>query len=127
VVFFWAFPSGKVKRLNRPALLDHLRLVQDKIPGYEKHLQQLRILANLRNLQSLTQEITESITKYFKEENDFLYQKGEKIGEQRGEQKKEYNFIVNLLEETDFSDEKIAALTDADLELVRQIREQLKK
>jgi hypothetical protein len=90
---------------------------------FEKHIQQLRILAGLRNLQPLTEKLMESITKYFKEENDFLFQKGELKERQR----KEYIFINSLLEETNFSDEKIALMADADLELVQKIRAEKEK
>jgi hypothetical protein len=78
---------------------------------FDKYLQQLRILANLRNLQTLTQELMESITKYFKEENDFLYLKGKQ------------DIIINLLKETDFSLEVIASLASVEIDFVKQIKE----
>ncbi len=53
----------------------------------EKHLEQLRILANLRKLKPFLEQIMESITKYFKPEEDFLYKKGEQLGLEKGEKR----------------------------------------
>jgi hypothetical protein len=106
-----------------------------KSSDFERHMQQLRILANLRSLQPLTEKLMESITKYFKEENDFLFQKGELKGKLEGElegelkerQKNTYMFISNLLRETDFSDEKIASLAGAGLKQVQEVRAEMEK
>jgi hypothetical protein len=79
-----------------------------------KYLQQLRSLSNLRNFKSIIDTLMESITKYFKEENDFLYIKG-----RRDEQK---IFILNMLKQTDFSVAKIAKIASVPLNFAKEVK-----
>jgi len=65
----------------------------------------------------------ESVTKYFKEENDFLFKKGEV----KGEVKKDIFFVKNLISESDWSDERIALISGVSVEFVKSVRETLKK
>ena len=58
---------------------------------------------------------------------DPFYQKGKKEGIEKGEQKKASVFVTNLLQNTDFPDEKIAALAGVTIEYVGEIRKELEK
>jgi hypothetical protein len=62
------------------ALQNILKDVQAKADGdfaESRYFEQLRVLAQLRNLNVKFLEAMESITKYFKEERDPLFQRGE--------------------------------------------------
>ncbi|HVV06556.1 MAG TPA: hypothetical protein VHC96_20135 [Puia sp.] len=50
----------------------------------DRRLQQLRILGNLRNLESEINIIMESVAKWFKIENDPFYRRGLKEGIEKG-------------------------------------------
>ncbi|MDJ1496814.1 hypothetical protein QNI19_28020 [Cytophagaceae bacterium DM2B3-1] len=67
-------------------ILDRLTQVSPTPLELNRHLQQLRILANLRKLSPFIEQIMESITNYIKEEDDYFFKKGERIGEQKGRQ-----------------------------------------
>jgi len=61
----------------------------------------------------------ETITKFFKEENDFLYRKGE--------EKKSHAVVENLLLSFGFTDEQAAKAADVSVDFVKKIRAGLKK
>ena len=75
----------------------------------------------------------DNLTDFFKEENDILYIIGERKGEARGEAKgeargeakgqamKERLFVKNLVRQTDFSNEQIAALASVSPDFVKKI------
>jgi len=73
----------------------------------------------------------QSVTTFFKEENDFLYKKGFKKGYEKGfkEGRNEENFkyVVNLIAQTDFPDEQIASAVEVPLSFVKSIRQSFKK
>ncbi|MDJ1466481.1 hypothetical protein [Xanthocytophaga flava] len=50
----------------------------------DRHLQQLRVLANLRKLTPFVEIMIESISQYIKEEDDFLFKKGQQKGKEEG-------------------------------------------
>ncbi|HEX3934905.1 MAG TPA: hypothetical protein VHW43_09530, partial [Puia sp.] len=77
-----------------------------------RHIRQLRILAQLRNLASDNLKIMDSIAGYFSDEKDILYRRGEIKGIEKGfkkgiEEGKEA-FVKYLLLNTDFAIGKIA-------------------
>ena len=84
----------------------------------EKHMQQMRVLGKLRKLVPINEVIMESITKYIMEktdiESDIFYQKGE--------EKKGYEVVKNLLTQTDFSVSKIASVAGVTEEFVRKVK-----
>lgn len=73
----------------------------------------------------------ESISKYFKEEKDFLYVKGHERGLTQGMSQKEFeknvSFTKSLIQETAFDDIKIASLVGVTVDFVVQIRESIEK
>jgi hypothetical protein len=92
----------------------------------QRRIQQLRILAQLRNLESETIAIMDSIAKYFSKEKDILYRLGEKEGIEKGIEKSNEAFVRNLLLNTDFSISKVAALVNVTETFVRKIKKALK-
>ncbi len=94
----------------------------------EKYLEQLRILANLRKLKPFIEQIMESITKYFKPEEDFLYKKGEQLGLQKGEQSKQQEIkamVQRFLQEGFLTTQQIAFGIGVSEEFVEEIRKEM--
>jgi len=98
-----------------------------------RHLQQLRILANLRRLSPFIEQIMDSITQYIKEEDDFLFKKGELKGKQEGELKGKLEgelkgkqeAIVKFLKDGILSGKQLASYFDVSEEFVENLRRQL--
>src|SRR5690606_40986220 len=99
-----------------------------------RYFKQLRILAQLRNLDIKFMEAMESITKYFKEERDPLYRRGEAKGKAEGIakgkaegkvegiEKNQELMIRNLIEQLNLSDEQIAGIAEVSVDFVKKIR-----
>ncbi len=96
-----------------------------------KYFKQLILLSRLRKIENLTTKIVEEMPITFDLESDILYQKGEIRGEIRGEikgiEKGRLETAKNLLENTDFSDDKIAFLTSVNVATVSQMRADLRR
>ena len=108
------------------ALHNILKGVQASTTGdfaESRYFKQLRILAQLRKLDIKFVEAMETITKYFKEERDPLYRRGEA----KGKLEANFEFVRNLLLNTDFDDSKIASLAVVDLTFVQKVRASLDK
>ena len=94
-----------------------------------RHINQLRILAQLRNFKLQNLYNMDSLKGVFSNEKDILYQIGEIEGRDRGmkeaTQKTKAAFIKSLLLNTDFSMTKIASLVDVSVYAVRKIRKTL--
>lgn len=84
----------------------------------KRYFKQLRILAQLRKLeQKLKDIVMDSIAKYIDEEKDVAYLVAL--------DKSKEAFISNLLTQTDFGLEKIASLTNATVEFVKQVKQKV--
>jgi hypothetical protein len=92
----------------------------------KKYMKQMRILSQLRNLESENFAVMESITTFFKEENDFLYRRGMAKGEARGAEKNRREVVKTLLTQTDFTVARIAALVNVTEEFVERIAKRTK-
>jgi predicted transposase/invertase (TIGR01784 family) len=92
----------------------------------QRHLRQLRILAQLRNLHPQILKIMDSIASFIKKENDVLYMLGEKEGMEKGIEKGKKIFVKNLLLNTKFSIAKIAELSDVTEDFVKKVKKSLK-
>lgn len=92
-----------------------------------RHTQQLRILAQLRNLESEIQDIMDSIAEYIKIERDPLYKRGEEKGLEKGMEKVKATFVKNLLRKTNFTISEIANLAEATEDFVRKVKKSLAK
>ena len=93
----------------------------------KRYMVQLRVLSQIRKLEPITRTAMESISKFFKVEKDFLYIRGMEEGIEKGESKKNIAFTKSLILETGFDDDKIAKLVGISADLVKEVREALKK
>jgi predicted transposase/invertase (TIGR01784 family) len=91
---------------------------------FQKHLQQLRILINLRKLKPFITSIMESITQYIKPEDDYFYKKGIEEGVEKGVEKDKQEVIIRLLRKTSFSNEQIAEIVNVPVDLVERIKKE---
>ncbi len=107
-------------------ILDRLAETANGPLVLEKYRSQLRVLVQLRNLKPIFDDAMDNLTDFFKKENDIYYILGERNGEAKGEAKgearKERLFVKNLVRQTDFSNEQIAALAGVSVDFVKKIR-----
>ena len=87
-----------------------------------RHLRQLRILAQLRNLASNKLAIMDSVAGFMSDEKDILYRRGELKGIEKGK----IAIVKNLLLKTDFTIAKIAGLTNVTEAFVKKVKKTLK-
>ncbi len=116
------------QQLPTDALTRLLKRVQETTTGeltFSLYVNQLRVLSQLRNLQPSLNEAMLSISQFFKEEDDILFQHGEQRGELRGEQKTKEQLIKNLLTKTTLTPDQIAEMAEVSVELVQKIASQL--
>jgi hypothetical protein len=85
--------------------------------AFKRYFQQLRILAQLRNLAPLIDKVMDSIANIVKNENDILYIIGKK--------ETEVKWITNLLKDSDLSVKKIASLAGVSVSVVETIKQKL--
>lgn len=85
-------------------------------------INQLRILAQLRNFTSENLAIMDDLTGYFTVEKDIFYM----YGELKGKEKEKQQLVRNLLLQTDFTIAKIASLVNVSQFYVRKIKKTLK-
>ena len=93
-----------------------------------RYFEQLRILAQLRKLDVKFIEVMETITKFFKEEKDPLFRRGEAIGEARGDARGEARGdaksrieIAGEMKKEGFPIEQIAKFTKLSLEEIEKL------
>ncbi len=104
-----------------------------------RFFKQLRIFVQLRNhLEQNFEIVMQSVSTFFKEENDFLYRKGEAIGEVKGEARGEakgkakgkeegkeetrLTVVKNLILQSGSTDEQIAKILEVEIDYVKKIR-----
>jgi len=114
------------------ALRHIVQEVRQSASGLElgRYFQQLRILAQLRNLDLNFNDAMGDTASYFSDDKDIMYILGRRKGQEEGREKglkkgqmqsKEI-FVRNLLHDTDFTIEKIARLADVSVGFVRKLR-----
>ena len=95
-----------------------------------RHIRQLRILAQLRNLEPESLQIMDSVANYMSEEKDILYRRGElkgmEKGIKKGMEKVKETFVKNLLLNTNFTIAKIAGLSNVTEAFVKKVKKSLK-
>lgn len=84
----------------------------------KKYYQQLRVLSQLRQLETLTDSIMLTVSEFFKEEKDPLYIRGAKKAEEVAQKE----FVVSLLKNTDFSASKIAQIVGVPEAFVEDVK-----
>jgi hypothetical protein len=80
----------------------------------KKYLNQLRILAQIRNLAPVNKMIMESLSKYFREDRDMFYIRGEQKGE-----------LKNLLFANKFTVSEIATYASVTEDFVEKVKKTL--
>ncbi len=94
-----------------------------------QYLQQLRIIIQLRNLVKEFNKIMETVTKFFREENDPFFIKGEvkgrKEGKLEGKTEGKTEVVRNLLLTGRFTISEIADFVDVEIAFVEEIRASL--
>ena len=89
-----------------------------------RYFNQVRIFVHLRsNVEQQFEKAMETVSKFFKEEKDFLYRKGETTGEA----KKSHAVVENLIVKLGFTDEQAADVAEVELDYVKKIRAELNK
>lgn len=89
----------------------------------KRYFNQLRVLAQLRNLDIKLKKAMDSIAQYIHEERDVLYLRGlDKAREQE-----QVKFVTNLLTQTDFSILKVAEMAGVSVEFVQEIQQRTSK
>ena len=90
-----------------------------------KYFEQLRILVKLRNkVAPHLKKAMESVSTFFRKEEDMWYREGEAVGEAkgeaRGETKKSQVVVENLIRKG-FTDELAAEIAEVDLDFVKKL------
>ncbi|GAB4020533.1 hypothetical protein GCM10028808_61980 [Spirosoma migulaei] len=105
--------------------------------AFERYISQLRVLVQLRKLQSVLETVMEKLTQYFKEQEDPFYKKGERLGFslglengkkqgiEQGKSSKERLVVLNLLKETSLSTQEISRLTEVSISFVEALKKEL--
>lgn len=99
--------------INLKDLVKHKRTLK-------KYINQLTMLSRLRKIEELTIKISEEMPIHYEIETDALYIRG---GEKQAE-RKDYLFVLTLLNDTDHDDAKIARLVDVSLDFVQKVKEE---
>jgi len=111
------------------SIVEEVFVASDGDLSNDRYLQQLHILANLRNLQPEITSIMESVAKWWKLERDPFYWKGEQVGMEKGiaegEKKKALEVVKSLLLNTAHTIPEIARLVDVTETYVREVKESL--
>ena len=107
-------------------IISEIQLRSDSELQIQKCLTQLRILSNLISFKPLVEDIMQSITTFFKVENDFLFKKGQSQGIEQGIEQGKIQVILNILKSfPEWNNQKIADIANAEVNLVFQLRSKL--
>ncbi|TDO20309.1 RpnC/YadD family protein [Pedobacter duraquae] len=106
------------------SIVDGIQSAGDDDFAKSRYFKQLRIMLQLRkNIEQQFEQAMQSVSTFFKEENDFLYRKGEI----KGADKKSHAVVMNLIVKLGFTDDQIAELAEVELEYIKKIRAELAK
>lgn len=86
-----------------------------------RYFNQLRVLAQLRNLELNLKNAMDSIAEYIKEEKDVLFLRGL----DKGQQKEQVKIITNLLQKLNLPFEQIADIAGTTVEFVKSVHRQI--
>lgn len=87
----------------------------------KRYFNQLRVLAQLRNLELKFKNVMDSIAQYISEERDVLYLRGM----DKGEEKASERFVGNLLAKMSLTLEQIADIAGVSVEFVKSVKQKL--
>jgi hypothetical protein len=115
---------------------DALQVVESIVKGidsitknsYDKqrYNEQLRVFVQLRkDLEQLLNTAMQSVSTWYKEENDFLYRKGRKLGVIEGKLEEKREVVESLIKKLKLSDNNIADLANVDIDFVKRVRQEI--
>jgi predicted transposase YdaD len=84
----------------------------------DRYFNQLGVFVQLRNLQNQFDIAMEAISKFFKEEKDPFFRRGEAKGREEGKMEEVENLIVKL----GFSNEQAAEVAGVSVDFVEKVR-----
>lgn len=87
----------------------------------KRYFNQLRVLAQLRNLELKFKDAMDSIAQYISEERDVLYLRGI----DKGEEKASERFVGNLLAKMSLTLEQIADIAGVSVEFVKSVKQKI--
>jgi hypothetical protein len=130
---------GILANFDNEDVYNAVKLIVDEVQSFaqgdfakSRYFNQMRILVQLRNnIKQEFEKIMVSVATFFKEEDDFLYKRGEIKGEIKGERKNEERknraFVENLIVKLGLSDEQAADVAEVPTAYVAQVRAELQK
>ena len=86
-----------------------------------RYFNQLRVLAQLRNLELNLKNAMDSIAEYIKEERDVLFLRGL----DKGQQTEQVKFVTNLLQKLNLPFEQIADIAGTTVDFVKSVHRQI--
>jgi predicted transposase YdaD len=131
--------NGKTAETVITEVLEKLNTLSLNGVKVDKHIVQLKIISNLRNLQPLTYKLIKKMPFKYDLESDVAFIEGREIGEARGEARGEERgktegfslasrqIVAQMLRKQKYSIEEIVENTYVSLETVLEIQEALEK
>ncbi len=125
--------EGESSEIIMEKILLRLQKLVKRKKDFQKFAFQLHVLSGLRKLHKIYQLKIRNMPLHFDLdiENDPFYLEGEEKGIEKGRDetktKMDYNFVRNLLSQTDHSDEKIASLANVPLTFIEEVKKSLEK
>jgi hypothetical protein len=104
-------------------ILQEVKSIAGSDLAEDRYLNQLRMLVQLRNLETQFNEAMDAITKFFKEEKDPFYRKGQAKGREEGKLEE----VENLITKLGLSDEQVADVAEVSVVYVANVRAALKQ
>ena len=118
------YPIEQAESILR-LIVQQLKVVCKDKSELSKYIKQLVILSRLRKIDSLTIKITEEMPITYDINTDFLYNRGIEKGIEKERHDRNFEFVKNLLQDGDFSDERIASLAGVDIAFVHEVKKVL--
>ncbi|WP_316735464.1 hypothetical protein [Pedobacter aquatilis] len=88
-----------------------------------KYFKQLRIFVQLRkHLEPQFEKAMQSVSTFFKEKDDIFYRKGEASGVEKGKKEGIEIAVGNIIQQTSFTDKKIAEILKINEDFVSRVR-----
>jgi hypothetical protein len=110
------------------SIVDQVKSVANDDFAENRYFKQLRIFVQLRSsIEPQFEKAMETITKFFKEEKDFLYKRGAVKGREEGREEEKFKLVTNMVAQSDLSDQQIASMAEVPLNFVKSVRDGLKK
>ena len=103
-----------------PKILNRLKELDDSGLKLEKHLVQLEIIADLRNLQPLLTKIMDTMPITFDLKRDIRYNQGKSEGKFEGKIEEKQMLIIRLLKMNNYTYEAIANIAGTSLDFVEK-------